>query len=103
MKQLAVEGIWYRPAYKRTEVTDDFHNAFGFWTDYQIINLCPFCPQADKREISIIYAILPQMLTADLRTSLGGFTWYRDGGKTVPVRRRFWYPTLSKSAIILYN
>lgn len=51
----------------------------------------------------VMIAPLFEVLTADLRTSLGGFTWYRDGGKTVPVRRRFWYPTLSKSAIILYN
>jgi transposase len=37
MKLLAVEGIGYQPAYKRTEITDDLHNAFGFRTDYQIM------------------------------------------------------------------
>lgn len=37
MKLLAVEGIGYQPAYKRTELTDDLHNAFGFRTDYQIM------------------------------------------------------------------
>ena len=37
MKLLAVEGIGYQPAYKRTDITDDLHNTFGFRTDYQIM------------------------------------------------------------------
>ena len=37
MKLLAVEGIGYQPAYKRTDITDDLHNIFGFRTDYQIM------------------------------------------------------------------
>lgn len=37
MKLLTVEGIGYQPAYKRTEVTDSLHNAFGFYTDYEIM------------------------------------------------------------------
>ena len=37
MKLLAVEGVGYQPAYKRTDITDDLHNAFGFRTDYQIM------------------------------------------------------------------
>ena len=37
MKLLAVEGIGYQPAYKRTDITDDLHSKFGFRTDYQIM------------------------------------------------------------------
>lgn len=37
MKLLAVEGIGYQPAYKRTDLTDDLHSKFGFRTDYQIM------------------------------------------------------------------
>ena len=37
MKLLAVEGIGYQPAYKRTDITDDLHDLFGFRTDYQIM------------------------------------------------------------------
>jgi len=37
MKLLAVEGIGYQPAYKRTDITDDLHDTFGFRTDYQIM------------------------------------------------------------------
>ena len=37
MKLLAVEGIGYQPAYKRTDLTDDLHGKFGFRTDYQIM------------------------------------------------------------------
>ena len=37
MKLLAVEGIGYQPAYKRTDPTDDLHSKFGFRTDYQIM------------------------------------------------------------------
>lgn len=38
MKLLAVEGIGYQPAYKRTQITDDLHKAFNFYTDYEIMN-----------------------------------------------------------------
>ncbi|MCI6067140.1 MAG: IS1634 family transposase, partial [Galactobacillus timonensis] len=37
MKLLAVEGIGYQPAYTRTDITDDLHEAFGFYTDYEIM------------------------------------------------------------------
>ena len=37
MKLLAVEGIGYQPAYRRTDITDDLHTVFGFNTDYQIM------------------------------------------------------------------
>jgi transposase len=37
MKLLAVEGVGYQPAYKRTDLTDDLHSKFGFRTDYQIM------------------------------------------------------------------
>ena len=37
MKLLAVEGVGYQPAYKRTDITDAMHTAFGFRTDYQIM------------------------------------------------------------------
>ena len=37
MKLMALEGTGYQPAYKRTDITDDLHNVFGFRTDYQIL------------------------------------------------------------------
>lgn len=37
MNLLALEGTGYQPAYKRTDITDDLHNTFGFRTDYQIL------------------------------------------------------------------
>lgn len=33
-----VEGEGYIPVYTRTKLTDDLHNAFGFYTDYEIMN-----------------------------------------------------------------
>ena len=36
MKLMSIEGIGYKPAYKRTDITDDLHKLFGFRTDYQI-------------------------------------------------------------------
>jgi transposase len=37
MKLFLEEGTGYRPAYMRTEITDSLHEAFGFYTDYQIL------------------------------------------------------------------
>ena len=37
MKLMSIEGIGYKPAYKRTDITDDLHNTFGFYTDYEIL------------------------------------------------------------------
>ena len=37
MKLLAIEGLGYQPAYTRTDITDDLHEAFGFYTDYEIM------------------------------------------------------------------
>ena len=37
MKLLAVEGVGYQPAYRRTDLTDALHGLFGFHTDYQIM------------------------------------------------------------------
>lgn len=37
MKLLLQEGVGYQPAYKRTKVTDALHDAFGFYTDYEIL------------------------------------------------------------------
>lgn len=37
MKFLLAEGEGYIPAYVRTNLTDTFHEAFGFRTDYQIL------------------------------------------------------------------
>jgi transposase len=37
MKVMAVEGVGYLPAYKRTAITDALHSSFGFYTDWQIM------------------------------------------------------------------
>jgi transposase len=37
MKFLKVKGEGYLPAYTRTDLTDDLHEAFGFRTDYQLV------------------------------------------------------------------
>lgn len=37
MKLLAVEGVGYQPAFKRTDLTDNLHITFGFRTDFQIM------------------------------------------------------------------
>lgn len=31
------KGNGYIPSYKRTDFTDDLHDAFGFRTDYEIV------------------------------------------------------------------
>jgi len=33
-----IKGDGYIPTYTRTDFTDDLHDAFGFRTDYQIVN-----------------------------------------------------------------
>ena len=38
MNFLEVKGDGYIPTYTRTDFTDDLHEAFGFRTDYQIVN-----------------------------------------------------------------
>ena len=37
MKLLSREGIGYEPVYTRTDITDALHEAFGFYTDMEII------------------------------------------------------------------
>lgn len=37
MKLMSIDGIGYKPAYKRTNITDDLHKAFGFYTDFEIL------------------------------------------------------------------
>lgn len=37
MKFHSLSGDGWMPMYKRTEITDSLHEAFGFWTDYQIM------------------------------------------------------------------
>ncbi len=37
MNFLEERGEGYTPAYTRTDLTDDLHEAFGFRTDYQIV------------------------------------------------------------------
>lgn len=37
MKLLVIEGLGYQPAYTRTDITDDLREAFGFYTDYEIM------------------------------------------------------------------
>ena len=39
MNFFRVTGEGYIPTYTRTDLTDDLHEAFGFRTDYQILNL----------------------------------------------------------------
>ena len=38
MNFLEIKGDGYIPTYTRTDFTDDLHEAFGFRTDYQIVN-----------------------------------------------------------------
>ena len=38
MNFLEIKGEGYIPTYTRTDFTDDLHDAFGFRTDYQIVN-----------------------------------------------------------------
>ena len=38
MNFLEIIGDGYIPTYTRTDFTDDLHEAFGFRTDYQIVN-----------------------------------------------------------------
>ena len=38
MQFLRIKGDGYIPTYKRTPLTDDLHEAFGFRTDYQIVS-----------------------------------------------------------------
>jgi hypothetical protein len=38
MNFLEVKGDGYIPTYTRIDFTDDLHEAFGFRTDYQIVN-----------------------------------------------------------------
>ena len=35
---LLPQNSGYTPSYKRTDITDDLHNAFGFRTDYEFIS-----------------------------------------------------------------
>ena len=37
MNVCELEGYGYIPTYKRTDLTDELHNLFGFRTDTQII------------------------------------------------------------------
>jgi hypothetical protein len=39
MNFLKIEGEGYVPSYTRTDFTDALHEAFGFRTDYEIVNL----------------------------------------------------------------
>ena len=38
MNFFEITGEGYLPTYTRTDLTDDLHDAFGFRTDYQIVN-----------------------------------------------------------------
>lgn len=53
MRMLVARGEGYIPAYTRTELTDDLHDAFNFRTDYEIVsrqNMKKICTLTRKRE-----------------------------------------------------
>ena len=37
MSLMGVEGYGFQPSYTRTDLTDELHEKFGFYTDYQIL------------------------------------------------------------------
>jgi hypothetical protein len=39
MNVIEEKGFGYRPAYTRSDLTDDLHEVFGFRTDYQIVGM----------------------------------------------------------------
>lgn len=48
MKYHSLSGEGWMPMYKRTEITDDLHDTFGFYTDYKLIR-----PSEMKKIISL--------------------------------------------------
>ena len=55
-----VKGEGYTPTYTRTDFTDSLHEAFGFRTDYEIVNTSQIKKILDKQKNKNITHFLQQ-------------------------------------------